>query len=85
MKAAGRAICLAMGSMGMDCCQGASGHLAPTPAGASQPDLALAAAGSLPAPAPSSAVPVSPSPDASAAPAIVQGVGLYTLFAVFLI
>jgi hypothetical protein len=85
MKAGGRAICLAVGTMGMDCCQGASGHLAPSPAGALQPDLALAAAGSLTAPAPSGSLPVSPRQDAPAAPAIVQGVGLFTLFAVFLI
>jgi len=85
MKAGGRAFCLAMGSMGRDCCQGASGRLAPAPAAAPQPDLALAAAGLLPAPALAGAMPVPPGLDAPAAPAILQGVGLYTLFAVFLI
>lgn len=82
MKAGGRAFCLAMGATGMDCCQAASGRLAPAPAAAPQPDLALAAAALL-APPPSRAMPAFLGLVAPAAPAVLQGIGLFTLFAVF--
>jgi len=87
MAAKGRAGCVArMGmAMGLDCCQGASGRLSPSPAAAPLPDLlagavsvalAAPAAGALRAPAPATQL---------AVPAVVQSVGLHTLFAVFLI
>jgi hypothetical protein len=82
MGPAQRASCLAMGR---DCCraqgQVSHGPAAPAPVLATAPALA-----SVTAPAtPSAARPGVPDPGLEAAPAVVQGVGLFTLFAVFLI
>jgi len=78
--------CVATGTMGMDCCQGTSGRLAPAPAAAPEPDLLASAWAALDPltgldARPLRALTAPPLP----APAVVQGVGLHTLFAVFLI
>lgn len=83
MASSARAACQ---MMGLDCCKSAGERFSHTSAQPQLPDLflgpvallGLAEAGVSSQPAPQAAIPL-------AAPAVVQGLGLYTLFAVFLI
>ena len=81
MSAEQREICEAMGR---DCCATRGGQLAHGPS-VPVPVLAFVpVAAALPAPL-SGAESAHPAADPFAAPAVVQGVGLFVLFAVFLI
>jgi hypothetical protein len=68
--------------LGMDCCQqsGVQAPHFPVPAPAPGPAIAAAAsAADTPTPSP---VRIHPAPGPAAAPAVIQGVGFFTLFAV---
>jgi hypothetical protein len=82
MSGADRAACRAMGR---ECCGTRGGQVSHTPALPASVLAAAAAAASLVVPAAAAAHAVFSSSMPLAAPAVLQGVGLFTLFAVFLI
>jgi len=75
-----RALCRAMG---LDCCGASSGRLSHNSAQVAAPDLAASVMALAAAAAPAAGAGRDPSLLAPAAPAVIQGVGLHTLFAVF--
>ncbi|HZF10510.1 MAG TPA: hypothetical protein VFE33_17115 [Thermoanaerobaculia bacterium] len=70
-------------TMGMDCCQGTGVRAAHAPA--PLPDVAVTPPLHAALPTATGAMAAGPSHRPLAAPAVLQGVGLFTLFAVFLI
>src|SRR6202035_5397535 len=70
---------------GMDCCQGTSARAAHSTPQAPLPDGALAPAPHAAPPAAAGVMAAGLSRRPLAAPAVLQGVGLFTLFAAFLI
>ena len=82
MSGADRAACRAMGR---ECCGTRGGQVSHTPAMPAPVLAAAPAVVSLEAPGAAAAPAVSSSSRPLAVPAVLQGVGLFTLFAVFLI
>jgi hypothetical protein len=82
MAKSARAGCRALG---LDCCKTAGERFAHASAEPQLPDLFLAPVAGLAATAVAVPLPVPPRNTPLAAPAVLQGVGLHTLFAVFLI
>lgn len=82
MSGADRAACRAMGR---ECCGTRGGQVSHTPAMPAPVLAAAPAVASLAVPAAAAAHAASSSTMPLAAPAVLQGVGLFTLFAVFLI
>jgi hypothetical protein len=75
-----RGLCRAMG---LDCCRAGAGRVSHDSPRLASPDLALAVQAVLAAAAPATVAARDLSRLAPAAPAVIQGVGLHTLFAVF--
>jgi len=75
-----RGLCRAMG---LDCCRAAAGRVSHDSPRLASPDLALSVQAVVAAAAPATLTDRDPSRLAPAAPAVIQGVGLHTLFAVF--
>jgi len=82
MAKSARAGCRALG---LDCCKTAGERFAHASAQPQLPDLSLTPVSGLAATTVAVALPVSPRTTPLAPPAVLQGVGLHTLFAVFLI
>ena len=82
MSGAERVACKAMGR---ECCGTKGGQVSPPPVAPALVLAALPAALALAAPAAETAIFSCLSREIAAAPAILQGVGLFTLFDVFLI
>lgn len=82
MSGAERAACKAMGR---ECCGTKGGQISHAPAAPALVQAAAPAALALAAPAAATAAFADLSREIAAAPAILQGVGLFTLFDVFLI
>jgi hypothetical protein len=75
-----RSLCRAMG---LDCCRAGAGRVSHGSPRLASPDLAAAVQAVVAAAAPAIAADRGPSRLAPAAAAVIQGVGLHTLFAVF--
>jgi hypothetical protein len=75
-----RGLCRAMG---LDCCRAGTGRVSHDSPRLASPDLAASVEAVVAAAAPATAADRDPSRLAPAAPAVIQGVGLHTLFAVF--
>jgi hypothetical protein len=75
-----RALCRAMG---LDCCGASAGRVSHGSPLLASPDLAASAMALVTVVRPAAATSCDPSLLAPAAPAVIQGVGLHTLFAVF--
>ncbi len=75
-----RGLCRAMG---LDCCRAGAGRVSHDSPRLAPPDLAAAVQAVAAAAAPASRADRGPSRLAPAAPAVIQGIGLHTLLAVF--
>jgi hypothetical protein len=70
-------------AMGLDCCGAGAGRMSHGSPQLASPDLAVSVTSLVAAAVPAAAAGRDPSHLAPAAPAVIQGVGLHTLFAIF--